>query len=100
MSKIKVPNILANGEEEKDAAGKTVYRPATCIDEVCTHTDEERSFVTVVDQSELEYALSQGYRVERVYNALIWPEFVEEENFEQRPIWTTDLFKGELKKNF
>ena len=33
------------------------------VSDVCTHTDEERKFVAVVDTSELKHALDRGYKV-------------------------------------
>ena len=60
------------------------------VDEVCKHSDEDRSFVTVVDHDELAFALERGYKVTHIYNAMVWPEV----DAQGQPRWTTDMFKG------
>jgi hypothetical protein len=57
------------------------------------HTDEERGFVAVVDQDEMAHALEMGYKVKKVYNALVWPEN-EVIDGVSLPRWSNDLFKG------
>ena len=42
---------------------------------LCSHSDEERSFNVTVTHLELNLALSEGYRVTRVYRVWEWTEF-------------------------
>ena len=62
----------------------------TCFEDVCRHADEQRSYVAVVDHDELAHALDKGYKVTRLYNAMIWPE--KDHNGESN--WSRDMFKG------
>lgn len=66
------------------------YRSAVDISEICQHTKEERAFITVIDQQELEHALKRGYTVSNVYHALVWYD----EDAQGRPLWSKELFKG------
>lgn len=42
---------------------RNTLHPIDSVDEVCTHTDEERKFIAVVDTAELRHALDRGYKV-------------------------------------
>ena len=60
------------------------------IGDVCTHSDEERSFITVVDHDELAHAIKRGYKVSKIFNALVWPD----KDADGDDCWSSDLFKG------
>src|SRR5687768_13749886 len=72
----------------EDANGQRVK--LTHPSEVCSHSEEERAFIAVVDHSELEHALTRGYRVGYLYNSVTWPE--KDPDGSDR--WTTDIFKS------
>ena len=93
LSNIAVVKKDENGNPMLDEEGEIITFTPKCVEEVCQHTNEERQFISVVDQSELEMALEQGYTVKKVYNALIWEEKTDEDG-EDRQLWTTELFKG------
>ena len=59
------------------------------IEEVCQHTDEERSWIGTYDHDEIALALSEGYTVSRLYHAYAWDEIDDSGN----PRWSTELFK-------
>ena len=79
--------LTGNLVEDKETGE---YRQAVDISELCQHTKEERAFVTVIDQQELEHALKRGYTVSNVYHALVW--YNEDAN--GNPLWSKELFKG------
>ncbi len=53
---------------------------------LCPHRrDEDRGFVTTLTHLELNLALEKGYRVIKLYSALVWDR------------WSPDLFKDYIR---
>lgn len=77
--------------QHSDGTKEKITHPS----QVCKHTSEERRFRCVMDTDELAHALEKGYKVTRIYHALVWPE-VDEDG----PRWSTELFKSTFLWDF